>query len=47
MIDHFDLETGQLRTQIIEDATFGSDRTRRIAGVEGHQRFQVFEGGGE
>lgn len=47
MIDHFDLETGQLRTQIIEDAAFGSDRTRWIAGVEGHQRFQVFEGGGE
>ncbi len=40
MVDHLDVEPGQVRTQVIEDAT-GGDRTRRVAGVEGHQGLQM------
>lgn len=47
VIDHLDLEPRQLRAQIIEDAALRGNRTRRIAGVEGHQRLQVVERGGE
>ena len=43
MVNHFNLKTGQLRADVIEDAAFGTDRTRWIAGVEGHQLFQMFE----
>ncbi len=42
MVDHLDVEAGQVRAQVIEDAT-GGDRARRVAGVEGHQDLQVIE----
>ncbi|KAG1303346.1 hypothetical protein G6F63_016680 [Rhizopus arrhizus] len=42
VVDHLDVEAGQVRAQVIEDAT-GGDRTRRVAGVEGHQGLQVIE----
>ena len=44
VVDDLDREARQLRAQVVEDAT-GGDRTRRIAGVEGHQLFQVRQGG--
>ncbi len=42
MVDHLHIEPGQVVAQVIEDAT-GGDRTRRVAGVEGHQCLQVIE----
>jgi hypothetical protein len=42
VVDHLDVEAGQVRAQVIEDAT-GGDRARRVAGVEGHQGLQVIE----
>jgi len=43
VIAHLDPEVRQLRTQVVEDSV-GADRTRRIAGIERHQRLQVFQG---
>ena len=37
VIGHLDVEIGQLHADVIEDSA-GADRTRRVAGVERHQR---------
>ncbi len=42
VIDHLDIEVRQLRADVVEDAT-GGDRARWIAGVVGHQLFEMLE----
>ena len=41
-----DVEADELVAEVIEDPA-RADRTRRVAGVEGHQLLQVVEGGGQ
>jgi hypothetical protein len=40
VVDHIDTEIRQLRADVVEDPA-GADQARRVAGVEGHQRFKV------
>jgi len=42
VVGHFDAEARQLRAQVVEDPV-GADIARGIAGVEGHQFFEVLE----